>query len=348
MFPNNLMMNLRNSNSNATSDQKPSAITRTISLSYTNPITTLPLLGTMDDSEYSDPDFEEEEENDEDSDHMFDFDRANINKPWKVAKYADKIFEIDQNDLSLKEVTAEKINSFYTNSIEDIRKNVLTWIIYIAQDYSMLSNTWYQAIEYFDCFLAATKIPRKEMHVAGLTCLWMSAKMEERSIPKLKDIASYIDSSIPTDLFVQYEKKILQAIDFQLSPPTPKLFLRRYLEVISAEENVIKVANFFCELSLWELAFREFHPDILALASVALGKVCCNEYCPIDRLITYSHNRDLETVKEICRQLLIVATEISNNPKNIILQRYFDDTEEGSIKNIDLSLSLVNDLKSFK
>ena len=292
MFP-NLMMKTglkTNSNSNLT-DQK-----QVLTLQHQFP-TSFKFSSHSNiegDFEYSDPEIEEEEEeSDDDIEMMFELDRNNLNKIGRVAKYADKIFQIDQKDSTLDQISADKINSFYTTSIEELRKNVVTWIIYIAQDYSMLSNTWYQAVEYFDTLLSSIKIPRKEMHIAGLTCLWMSAKMEERSIPKLSDLAAYFDASIATENFVNYEKKILEAIDFQLSMPTPKLYLRRYLDVIDAEENVLKVANFFCEISLWELSFHNFHPDILALSSVVLGKLCIGEYCPIDMLLTYSHQRPI-------------------------------------------------------
>ena len=346
MFPDLLMKTGLNSNSNSSlTDQKHKTA---LQHQFTTEIRLSSRPSVEGDFEYSDPDIEEEEEeSDDDIEMMFELDRNNLNKIERVAKYADKIFEIDQNDTTLDHISADKINSFYTTSIEELRKNVVTWIIYIAQDYSMLSNTWYQAVEYFDSLLSSVKIPRKEMHIAGLTCLWMSAKMEERSIPKLSDIAAFFDASMPTECFVNYEKKILQAIDFQLSMPTPKLYLRRYLDVIDAEESVLRVANFFCELSVFELSFHSYHPDILALSSVVLGKICIGEYCPIDRLLTYSHGRPINLVKECCKQLLLVAQGVSENPKNIILQRYFDDTEEGSIKNIDLSLSLVDDIKSF-
>ena len=299
------------------------------------------LSAVMQESEYSDPDIEEDEDEEP---GMLDLDIKNLNDPFKVSAIADTIFINDQQDNTLDAVTPQSIFSHHSSSIDDIRKNVITWIIYISHDYSMGSNTWYQAIEYFDFLLAVKKVPRKEMHVAGITCLWMSAKFVERSVPKLKDLASYFNGNISIDGFLKYEKIILQAIDYQLSVPTPKMFIRRYLDVVAADASVAEAANFFCELTIWEVGFHAYHCDILAIAAVALGSMCIGENFPKERIIEYSHNQDMGAVKQCCELLLNTATQVLADPKNIIYQRYSNDNLVGVIHNLNLSLSLLENL----
>lgn len=319
-------------NSNYTQQQKRAQTAEQTFLQRLEQIRGLSLPKKTDIDEYSDPDIEEEDENDVPYSNLFELDRKNINEQTEIAKYADTIFSIARDDDSGNYINSQNVKSHYTKPIDDLRKSVVTWMVYIFQEYRMGSNTLYQAVTYFDALLSVQKIPRKDFHLAGITALWMSAKMEERSVPKLKDLASYFTETISIDCFIEYEKKILMAMDFQLTYPHAKLFLRRYIEVIDAEPAIIEASNFFAELSLWYLEFLDFHPEIIALAAICLGKLTLGEYCPVARLITYSHNQDKKQIR-VCAELMIgYCKEILADPKHMLTQRYSFPELVGAIK----------------
>ncbi|EAY19862.1 Cyclin, N-terminal domain containing protein [Trichomonas vaginalis G3] len=299
-------------------------------------------INTTSFDEYSDPEIEEED----DSDDLYKTCLIWISKisttKQNLQNMQIKFSALQEATIPGNFINSESILSHYTKPIDDLRKSVITWIVYIFQEYRMCSNTLYQAVTYFDALLSVQKVPRKEFHLAGITALWMSSKMEERSVPKLKDLASYFTEGVTVDRFIEYEKKILVALDFQLTYPHTKLFLRRYIDVIDAEQVIIEAANFFAEVSLWYIEFLDFHPEIIALAAICLGKICLGEYCPLARLLSYSHNQDKVQIRNCAERLVKYACLILKDPKHMLTQRYSFPELEGAIKLFKFTDGMLN------
>ena len=169
----------------------------------------------------------------------------------------------------------------------------------------------------------------------------MASKVEERAVPKLEELSYICGSQYREDDFVKCEKNLLKLLDFRLSFPTSKMFLRRLLDAISAESQIIEVATFFCDLSLIPLELIDFTPMCIAMASVCLGKVCLNMFCPTMRLLAYSHLDDANDVKNCAIILLNNAQRVINDKEHVLYKKYTQENLSGIIRDIELSDKVI-------
>lgn len=68
------------------------------------------------------------------------------------------------------------------------------------------------------------------------------------------------------------EAQVLSSLNFRLTLPTSKAFLRRYLQASDAEPRLHYLASFLCELSMMDEASLHLLPSEVAAASVFLAR----------------------------------------------------------------------------
>ena len=83
-----------------------------------------------------------------------------------------------------------------------------------------------------------------------VTCIWMAWNVEERSVPKTDELCTMCSKDYTADDFINCEKELLICLDFRLIFPTSKLFVRRMLDVIDPQGDLVEVTSFFCDISL--------------------------------------------------------------------------------------------------
>lgn len=88
-----------------------------------------------------------------------------------------------------------------------------------------------QAVNYVDRFLSQTPIPRTQIQLVGVACMWISAKYEEIYSPTSADFCFITDNTYSKEQLVQMEDTVLQTLNYELTVPTAKTFIRRFLQV---------------------------------------------------------------------------------------------------------------------
>ncbi|OHS96880.1 Cyclin, N-terminal domain containing protein [Tritrichomonas foetus] len=293
---------------------------------------------TDDDFDEIDDNYEEEDTDEYES--LPEVDQRNLYKPQKLARYAETIFSIARDDISTLETSSERIHSIQSEISPELHEIAVKWIFQLHTTYKMSSDTLYEAITYLNTVLSKSEIQRSQLQLVAVTCIWMAMKVEERSMPKLSELAYLCREQYKEEDFVACERNLLTLLDFRLSYPTSKMFLRRLLDAVSAESQIIEAATFFCDLSLLPIEFIDFSPVVVAMASVCLGKVTLDRYCPTQRLLAYSHLSNADDVKK-CAAMLLKKAEPVISDKNHILYKKF--TQE-SLGNVILDMNLSPDL----
>lgn len=304
-----------------------------------------------DENEYSDPEFADNSSTSYDSDDDIDFDdmpevdQRNINKPEKLAKYAETIFSIAIQDIPITKTSSEDFKNTQTEITPIMHETAVKWIFRIQAQYQMSNDALYEAVSYLNTILSKSPVRKSQLQLITVTCIWMASKIEERSVPKLEDLSTMCSNQYGTDDFIKCERKLLRILDFRLSFPTSKFFLRRLLDSIDAEQQIIEVADFFCDLSLMPLDFVDFSPNVIAFAAVCLGKLCLNEYCPTLRLMAYAHMENLDDVKKCGTGMLEYAPTILNDEKHVLYTRYNGKNTTHAVFEMNLDIDLNVALK---
>ena len=124
----------------------------------------------------------------------------------------------------------------------------------------------YLTVNLIDRFLAAQPVVRKKLQLVGVTAMLLACKFEEVSVPVVEDFIVISDKAysrkevlemvyITKSIYLLYflniirfriydllvclqEKLMINTLQFNLSIPTPYVFMRRFLKAAQADKKV--------------------------------------------------------------------------------------------------------------
>merc|ERR1711968_84993 len=115
-----------------------------------------------------------------------------------------------------------------------MRGILIDWLVEVHLKVKMNPETLYLTVSIIDRFLEKKSLARNKLQLLGVTALFLAAKYEEIFSPETRDMVFITDSAYTRDEILRMESTILQVLDFQLTVPTPYVFLNRFLKVSSA------------------------------------------------------------------------------------------------------------------
>ncbi|GJP37797.1 hypothetical protein CLOM_g22206 [Closterium sp. NIES-68] len=182
-----------------------------------------------------------------------------------------------------------------------MRTILVDWLVEVAEEYKLVPDTLYLTCAYVDSFLSCHTVPRSQLQLLGISCMLIAAKFEEIYAPQVDEFCYITDNTYTRHEVLQMESRVLNHLAFDLSKPTTKTFLRRYIRVAqtSLKDPSLKLeflGNFFSELALTDYTCLRFKPSCLAASAVLLAKLtlfpalppwtpaleACSGYAPAD------------------------------------------------------------------
>eukprot|EP00249_Psilotum_nudum_P028994 c39081_g1_i1 orf=330-1733(-) len=242
--------------------------------------------------------------------------------------YEEAVANIDANDADNQLAVVdyvEDIYSFYRKSEvrnfvpptylssqldinEKMRSILIDWLIEVHHKFKLMPETLFLTINVIDRFLASQSISRKNLQLAGVTAMLVAAKYEEICYPQIDDLVFISDSAFTREDVLSMEIKMLNKLRFNLTVPTPYVFIIRFLKAASADEQLEHLALYFAELCLTEYVMMKFQPSLLAAAAVYTAK-CTLQKLPLwDRIIQF-HTGYSETQLKVCANLMVAFHE---------------------------------------
>lgn len=89
-----------------------------------------------------------------------------------------------------------------------MRTILVEWLIEVAEEYYLTSQTLHLTVNYVDRFLARNKIPRASLQLLGVTCMLIASYVPSPpSIPVLLASADYPTASLIPDLSVPFRSR---------------------------------------------------------------------------------------------------------------------------------------------
>ena len=153
----------------------------------------------------------------------------------------------------------------------------MDWLIEVAQEYKLVSDTLYLAVSYLDRYLSSAPVERNKLQLVGVTCMLLAAKYEEIYAPQIEEFCYITDNTYNRGQVIAMEHLILAALDFELTVPTAKTFLRRFTKAADAEgtpdPRLEHLASYICELSLPEYSLLHHLPSKVAASAVLLAQL---------------------------------------------------------------------------
>jgi cyclin-A len=104
----------------------------------------------------------------------------------------------------------------------DMRAVVVDWLVEVAEDYKLVTETLYLTVAYLDRFLAARRIDPPQLQLLGVTSMCIASKFEEIFPPPVEKYSEITDNGCTVQDIVDAEVQMLSVLNFHLSTPTAK------------------------------------------------------------------------------------------------------------------------------
>ncbi|XP_014213848.1 cyclin-A1 [Copidosoma floridanum] len=154
-----------------------------------------------------------------------------------------------------------------------MRTILVDWLVEVAEEYRLHTETLYLAVSYIDRFLSYMSVVRAKLQLVGTAAMFIAAKYEEIYPPEVVEFVYITDDTYTKKQVLRMEHLILRVLAFDLTVPTPLAFLMDYCISNNLPEKVQYLAMFLCELSLLEAdPYLHFLPSHLAASAVALAR----------------------------------------------------------------------------
>ena len=98
-----------------------------------------------------------------------------------------------------------------------MRGILVDWLVEVAQEYKLVSETLFLAVNYIDRFLSCEVAPRRKLQLVGITCMLVAAKYEEIYAPQIEDFCYITDNTYTRDEVLAMEQQVSnRQVAFQL------------------------------------------------------------------------------------------------------------------------------------
>ncbi|NP_001237765.1 putative cyclin-A3-1 [Glycine soja] len=185
----------------------------------------------------------------------------------------------------LREMEMQKKRRPMVNYIEKFQKIVtptmrgilVDWLVEVAEEYKLLSDTLHLSVSYIDRFLSVNPVTKSRLQLLGVSSMLIAAKYEETDPPSVDEFCSITDNTYDKAEVVKMEADILKSLKFEMGNPTVSTFLRRYANVASdvqktPNSQIEHLGSYIGELSLLDYDCLRFLPSIVAASVIFLAK----------------------------------------------------------------------------
>ncbi|MED6256481.1 hypothetical protein ATANTOWER_027192 [Ataeniobius toweri] len=140
-------------------------------------------------------------------------------------------------------------------------------------------ETLYLAVHLLNRSLRQLKVTTANLQLLGMVCLFIAAKKEESLLPDVSGLCSLMAHTYTKHQLLRMERKVLFALNFDLSYCPPLHLLLLLASVARCSATVVWMARYLLELSLLEGQCVVFLPVQLAGAALCLARQVLQE-CP--------------------------------------------------------------------
>lgn len=151
---------------------------------------------------------------------------------------------------------------------EKMRAILIDWLIEVHWKFQCMPETLFLTTNLIDRFLSRQRVLRKYLQLVGVTAMLVACKYEEIWSPEVKDFVTISDEAYTREQVLNMERMMLNNLEFNLTVPTPYMFLVRFLKAAASDIQMEMLAFFFVELCLTEYIMVQYCPSLMAAAAV--------------------------------------------------------------------------------
>ncbi|KAG6432591.1 hypothetical protein SASPL_104172 [Salvia splendens] len=201
----------------------------------------------------------------------------NLEDPQLCATIACDIYKHLRASEAKKRPSASFMERVQKDINPSMRSILVDWLIEVSEEYRLVPDTLYLTVNYIDRYLSGNVMDRQRLQLLGVACMMIASKYEEICAPQVEEFCYITDNTYVKEEVLQMESAVLNYLKFEMTAPTAKCFLRRFVRVAQGvnEAPVLQLecmANYIAELSLLEYSMLNFAPSLIAASSIFLAR----------------------------------------------------------------------------
>jgi cyclin B len=292
----------------------------------------------VDDQE--DMDESTEMETEEAEDPVLNIDEGDAGNPLAAVDYIQDMSRFYRQTEVLSCVPPDYM-SRQTDINHIMRDFVVDWIIEVHWKYGLEPETLFLAINLMDRYLSSQRdLSRIVLQLVGITAMLVASKYEETNVPRVQDFMTISKQFYTGNDVVQMEKSMLRTLQFNISVPTPYVFLNRFLKAAQADKQLEMVSFFLAELCLVEYVMLRYPPSMLAAAAVYTGQFTLRRFPSWNRTMECYTAYSEDQLQE-CAKLMVSFHQNSGIGRLITVHKKYSRKEFGSVAELEPALFII-------
>ncbi|KAL3678048.1 hypothetical protein R1sor_021004 [Riccia sorocarpa] len=273
---------------------------------------------------------------------IVNIDEADVDNQLAVVDYVEDIYSFYRK-AEVQSCVAPDYMSRQADINDKMRAILIDWLIEVHLKFGLMPETLFLTTNLIDRYLSMASVSRKTLQLVGVTAMLLAAKYEEIIAPEVEAIVFISDDAYSRDQVLEMEKAMLNTLRFNLTVPTPYVFMIRFLKAASSDKQMELLAFFLVELCLTEYAMVKFPPSQLAAAAVytaqhTLGRTPC--WTPT----LARHSGYTEAQLKECSRMMVGFHRKAADGKLVVVHKKYSSPKFQSVAS--LAPALVLDIDS--
>ena len=184
-----------------------------------------------------------------------------------------------------------------------MRAILVDWLVEVAEEYHLQSQTLWLCVAYVDRFLAVQPVDRSRLQLVGVVCMLIAAKYWEIYPPTIDDFVYISDHTYDRGQVLSMERSVLQALRFQLTVPTAWEFGRRLHALCRMSDAEGHLKEYVMEAFTQEKDILDWTPSIVAVSAAYLALSTIGRPTSVSALLNEVSGYEYRDVKECVRAM---------------------------------------------
>ncbi|XP_061967519.1 G2/mitotic-specific cyclin-2-like isoform X3 [Populus nigra] len=275
---------------------------------------------------------DEVEMEDVEEEPIMDIDGCDKKNPLAVVEYVDDLYNFYKK-AEISGFVAPNYMEQQFDINERMRGILIDWLIEVHYKFELMEETLYLTVNLIDRFLAVQPVARKKLQLVGVTAMLLACKYEEVSVPVVEDLILISDKAYSRKEVLDMEKLMVNTLQFNLSVPTPYVFMRRFLKASQCDTKLELLSFFIVELCLVEYDMLKFPPSLLAAAAIYTAQCTLSGTKQWSKTNEYYTSYSEEQLRE-CSRLMVNFHRNSGTGKLTGVHRKYSTSKFGyAVKN---------------
>ncbi|KAK7352753.1 hypothetical protein VNO80_18181 [Phaseolus coccineus] len=253
---------------------------------------------------------------------------SELKDPQIWSSYASDMY----NNIRVTELKRETLTNYMEKLQTDINPSMrgilVDWLVEVSEEYRLVPDALYLTVNLIDRYLSTKFIQKQRLQLLGVTSMLIASKYEEMCPPRVEEFCFITDNTYTKEEVLRMEREILNVMHFQLSVPTIKTFLRRFIQAAQSSYKAPCVeleflANYLAELALVEYSFFQFLPSLVAASAVFLARWTLNDSeHPWNPTLEHYANYKASELKTVVLALQDLQLNSKGCPLNAVRDKY--------------------------